>query len=219
MVGAKRSCEEGCAGVRTCGADGTWGECETCEQGQRCVSGQCVCEPGSCADGCCQGNTCVPGTAHASCGKGGEACESCSGVCDASRRTLLDRLTLVDPSMGQVVTMRTIARMETYFLQIAFWLTLALEPLAFLMTSAAAIAHGRYAKNASFISAFIGAAILCFLASALLPAIGYLIHDMFPSDMLSGLSQAQYRLGFFYYMGIFWIWTLIYFGVASENGK
>lgn len=102
---------------------------------------------------------------------------------------------------------------------IAFWLTLALEPLAFLMTSAAAIAHGRYAKNASFISAFIGAAILCFLASALLPAIGYLIHDMFPSDMLSGLSQAQYRLGFFYYMGIFWIWTLIYFGVASENGK
>ena len=48
----KRSCEEGCAGVRTCGADGTWGRCETCEQGQRCVSGSCVCDPGSCAEGC-----------------------------------------------------------------------------------------------------------------------------------------------------------------------
>ena len=31
-VGAKRACEEGCAGVQACGADGTWGECETCEQ-------------------------------------------------------------------------------------------------------------------------------------------------------------------------------------------
>jgi hypothetical protein len=89
-VGAKRACEEGCAGVQTCGADGTWGECETCEQGQRCVSGQCVCDPKSCADGCCQGNTCVAGTAHASCGKGGAACESCSGVCDASRRTCVN---------------------------------------------------------------------------------------------------------------------------------
>jgi predicted permease len=53
---------------------------------------------------------------------------------ELARRTLLDRLTLVDPSMGQVVTLRTIARMETYFLQIAFWLTLVLGGLALVLT-------------------------------------------------------------------------------------
>ena len=36
--------------------------------------------------------------------------------------------------MGQVVTLRTIARMETYFLQIAFWLTLVLGGLALVLT-------------------------------------------------------------------------------------
>lgn len=50
------------------------------------------------------------------------------------RRRLLDRLTLIDPNMGQVVTMRTLARMETYFLQMGFWLTLALGGLALVLT-------------------------------------------------------------------------------------
>lgn len=98
----------------------------------------------------------------------------------------------------------------------AFWLTLALEPLAFSLTSVAAMAHGRYARNAPFIPTFAVAALLCVLASALLPAIGYLIHGLFPPGTLRGLAEAQYRLGFFYYMGIFWIWTLIYFGVGAE---
>ncbi len=53
---------------------------------------------------------------------------------EVARRTLLDRLTAIDPSMGQVVTLRTIARMETYFLQIAFWLTLVLGALALVLT-------------------------------------------------------------------------------------
>ena len=53
---------------------------------------------------------------------------------ELARRALLDRLTLVDPSMGQVVTLRTVARMETYFLQIAFWLTLGLGGLALVLT-------------------------------------------------------------------------------------
>ena len=45
---------------------------------------------------------------------------------EQARRALLQRLTAIDPNMGQVMTMRTMARMETYFLQIAFWLTLVL---------------------------------------------------------------------------------------------
>jgi ABC-type lipoprotein release transport system permease subunit len=53
---------------------------------------------------------------------------------ELARRALLQRLTAVDPNMGQVITMRTVAQMETYFLQIAFWLTLVLGGLALLLT-------------------------------------------------------------------------------------
>jgi ABC-type antimicrobial peptide transport system permease subunit len=53
---------------------------------------------------------------------------------DQVRRTLLDRLTLVDPNMGQILTLRTMVRMETYFLGIAFWTTLVLGGLALSLT-------------------------------------------------------------------------------------
>jgi predicted lysophospholipase L1 biosynthesis ABC-type transport system permease subunit len=53
---------------------------------------------------------------------------------EVARRALLERLTSVDPNMGQVATMRTVARMETYLLQIAFWLTLVLGGLALVLT-------------------------------------------------------------------------------------
>jgi predicted permease len=54
---------------------------------------------------------------------------------ELARQTLLDRLTTIDPNMGrQVVTMRTLGRMDTYFLQIAFWLTVALGGMALALT-------------------------------------------------------------------------------------
>lgn len=53
---------------------------------------------------------------------------------EQARRALLQRLTAIDPNMGQVITMRTIARMETYLLQIGFWLTLVLGALALVLT-------------------------------------------------------------------------------------
>jgi ABC-type antimicrobial peptide transport system permease subunit len=53
---------------------------------------------------------------------------------EAARRTLLDRLTRVDPHMGMIVTMRTMARLETLFLQVAFRVSLALGGLALLLT-------------------------------------------------------------------------------------
>jgi hypothetical protein len=53
---------------------------------------------------------------------------------DQARRSLLQRLTAVDPNMGQVITMRTLARMETYFLQVAFWITVVLGGLALVLT-------------------------------------------------------------------------------------
>jgi predicted permease len=54
---------------------------------------------------------------------------------ELARQTLLNRLTTIDPNMGrQVATMRTMARMDTYFLQIAFWLTVVLGGLALALT-------------------------------------------------------------------------------------
>jgi predicted permease len=53
---------------------------------------------------------------------------------DLARQTLIEHLTRVDPNMGMIVTMRTVARMETFFLQIAFWVSLILGALALLLT-------------------------------------------------------------------------------------
>jgi predicted permease len=54
---------------------------------------------------------------------------------ELARQALLNRLTTIDPNMGrQVLTMRTLARMDTYFLQMAFWLTVVLGGLALALT-------------------------------------------------------------------------------------
>lgn len=53
---------------------------------------------------------------------------------DHARRALLQRLTAVDPNMGQVITMRTLARMETYLLKSGFWLTFVVGGLALVLT-------------------------------------------------------------------------------------
>jgi hypothetical protein len=54
---------------------------------------------------------------------------------EAARQTLLNRLTAIDPSMGrQVVTMRTLSSIDTFFLQLMFWLTMALGALALALT-------------------------------------------------------------------------------------
>jgi predicted lysophospholipase L1 biosynthesis ABC-type transport system permease subunit len=57
-----------------------------------------------------------------------------SGDSDRARRTLVDRLVKIDPNMGLIVMMRTLARLETFFLQIAFWLSVVLGGLALLLT-------------------------------------------------------------------------------------
>jgi len=57
-----------------------------------------------------------------------------SGDPDRARQTLLDHLTKTDPNMGMIVTMRTAARLEKFFLDIAFWVALLLGSLALLLT-------------------------------------------------------------------------------------
>jgi predicted permease len=56
------------------------------------------------------------------------------GDADRARRTLFEQLVRIDPNMGLIVTMRTLARLETYFLQIAFWSSLVLGALAVALT-------------------------------------------------------------------------------------
>ncbi|HEY7497727.1 MAG TPA: ABC transporter permease [Vicinamibacterales bacterium] len=53
---------------------------------------------------------------------------------EIARRALVDRLTAIDPSLGEVLTLRLLARMATYLLQIGFWLSLALGALALILT-------------------------------------------------------------------------------------
>jgi predicted permease len=56
------------------------------------------------------------------------------GEPDLARQALVDRLTKVDPNLGMIITMRTVARLETFFLQMAFSVSLVLGGLALLLT-------------------------------------------------------------------------------------
>ncbi|NYT78440.1 histidine kinase [Alcaligenaceae bacterium] len=99
----------------------------------------------------------------------------------------------------------------------AFWPTVAQEPLAFVLTSAAAIVHGRYwPKKIPFILTFVFSVLLCLIASALLASIGFFINQSFPPEAVRILPGNQFRLGFIYYMGVFSIWTLMYIGIGAE---
>ena len=53
---------------------------------------------------------------------------------DTARRTLLDALTKVDPALGEITTMRMMARLETAVLEVAFWMAVVLGSLALALT-------------------------------------------------------------------------------------
>jgi ABC-type antimicrobial peptide transport system permease subunit len=53
---------------------------------------------------------------------------------DVARQTLIEHLSRVDPNLGSISTMRTVARLELIFLQIAFWVSVILGALALLLT-------------------------------------------------------------------------------------
>lgn len=99
----------------------------------------------------------------------------------------------------------------------AFWLTLSIEPLAFALTSTAAVLLMRHPpKPRAPILVLSCAVLLCAAAAALLASIGYAIHLLLVPGTLPSVPENQFRLGFIYYMGMLSIWTLIYFGVSAE---
>jgi predicted permease len=53
---------------------------------------------------------------------------------DLARHALLERLTRIDPNMGKIMTLRTVARLETFFLEMAFGVSVILGGLALLLT-------------------------------------------------------------------------------------
>lgn len=99
---------------------------------------------------------------------------------------------------------------------VAFWVTIGVEPVAFAMTSAAAVWHGRHPRPHASIQVLASALLLCVAASAALAGIAYAIHQLFEPGTVEVSPGEQYRLGFIYYMGLLSIWTLIYFGVSAE---
>jgi len=84
-----QNCPNGCCNGTACQpgtsslACGTGGnKCANCASiGDNCQNQQCTgtvtCNAANCGFGCCEGNTCVPGTSSAACGFGGQPCESC----------------------------------------------------------------------------------------------------------------------------------------------
>ena len=57
-----------------------------------------------------------------------------NGDPDVARHTLLDHLTRIDPNMSEIMTLRSLARLERFLLGIAFWVSLILGGLALLLT-------------------------------------------------------------------------------------
>jgi predicted permease len=53
---------------------------------------------------------------------------------ERARQRLLDRLSAIDPALDQVGTLGWVTRMETYLLQVGFWLTVGLGGLALALT-------------------------------------------------------------------------------------
>jgi predicted permease len=56
------------------------------------------------------------------------------GTPEQARVALLDRLASVDPALTNIITLRTMAGMQTYVLQIGFWVAVVLGGLALVLT-------------------------------------------------------------------------------------
>uniref|UniRef100_UPI0039EEE9B2 sensor histidine kinase n=1 Tax=Bordetella sputigena TaxID=1416810 RepID=UPI0039EEE9B2 len=98
---------------------------------------------------------------------------------------------------------------------LALVLTVVLDTLGFLATSASAVFHARHPGTGK-IKAMVTAALLCITAAAINALIANTIHGLFPAHALTYVPRNGFSMGFIYYLGIFSIWTLVYFGVSAE---
>ncbi|HET9468737.1 MAG TPA: ABC transporter permease [Vicinamibacterales bacterium] len=56
------------------------------------------------------------------------------GNVDRARHALIERMAAIDPNMGEIASLQTIANAGAYFLRIPFWVTLVLGAIALLLT-------------------------------------------------------------------------------------
>lgn len=98
----------------------------------------------------------------------------------------------------------------------ALWLTLCQESLGFSLTSVAAVLYERRQSRGNPPGLILVCVILlCMGASTLLASAGYAIHELLVPTVIDAVPHHQFRLGFFHYMAILSIWSLIYFGVSA----
>jgi ABC-type antimicrobial peptide transport system permease subunit len=53
---------------------------------------------------------------------------------ELAQQALANRLTAIDPEMGELESLRWVSRMQTYFLKLGFWFTVVLGGLALALT-------------------------------------------------------------------------------------
>jgi len=53
---------------------------------------------------------------------------------ELARQAISNRLTAIDPNLGEVESLRWVSKMQTYFLQLGFWFTVVLGGLALALT-------------------------------------------------------------------------------------
>jgi ABC-type lipoprotein release transport system permease subunit len=53
---------------------------------------------------------------------------------EQARQVLLERLSSIDPGLSNIMTLRTMTGMQTYMLQLGFWVTVVLGGLALVLT-------------------------------------------------------------------------------------
>ncbi len=102
-------------------------------------------------------------------------------------------------------------------IEAAWWLTLCQESLGFTLTSVAAVLYWRRrSKVYPPVLVCVCVILLCLGTATLLTATGYAIHKLMVPEIIEAVPHQQFKLGFFYYMGILSIWSLIYFGASAE---
>ncbi|WP_233236923.1 sensor histidine kinase [Bordetella sp. LUAb4] len=98
---------------------------------------------------------------------------------------------------------------------VALLLTLLLDTLGFALTSVAALVYGRH-PGANRIQTAVSAALLCVGASALLALLGVEIQNALLPDAAPYALRNRVPMAFIYFLGVFCIWTLVYFAARAE---
>ncbi|WP_260986416.1 sensor histidine kinase [Bordetella genomosp. 13] len=99
---------------------------------------------------------------------------------------------------------------------LALGLTLTLDLLGFLSTTAAAALHARYAGSSRQAPVLAAAAVICVGLAGLFTLLGVVVQGLYPPEATAYIPRNSFMLGFVYYLGIFSIWTLVYLGFSAE---